>query len=94
MQIRGEGDAETTTANLRDDALQEYLAGGKHYTWDKVVGDFLLALRSGDVAHRTVPDLPTLADGLEAQKVVYAARLSDRDNRWVRIEEMDALIGV
>ena len=39
--------------------------------------------RPGDVAHASVPYLPTLLDGLRAQEVIAAARRSEQERRWV-----------
>ncbi|MCP4395940.1 MAG: hypothetical protein GY801_01320, partial [bacterium] len=40
--------------------------------------EFVKAVRRGDVAHATVPHLPTLDDGLRNQEIIAAARLSEK----------------
>jgi len=58
------------------------------HTWNRLVADFVAAVRAGDVGHRTVPHLPTVADGLRAQEVVAAAERADAERRWVDLAEL------
>lgn len=55
------------------------------HTWNRLISDFVQAIRSGDMAHSSVPHLPTLTDGLRAEEIVAAARLSDAEDRWVTV---------
>jgi predicted dehydrogenase len=57
----------------------------QQYTWNRLVADFVSAIRKGDVTHSTVPHLPRLVDGLRAQEVVAAARRSAKVRRWVEL---------
>ena len=56
------------------------------HTWNRLISDFVQAIRRGDVAHSSVPHLPTLTDGLRSEEIVAAARLSDAEDRWVEID--------
>ncbi len=57
------------------------------HVWNRLIADFITAVRRGDVAHATVPHLATLADGLRTQEVVTAARRSEDERRWVDIRK-------
>jgi predicted dehydrogenase len=61
------------------------------HVWNRLISDFIAAIRKGDVAHTSVPHLPTLADGLRAQEVIAAAQLSEAERRWVDIQQELAL---
>jgi predicted dehydrogenase len=58
------------------------------YTWNRLIADFVKAVRRGDVAHTSVPHLPTLDDGLRNQEIIAAARLSENERRWVGLDEL------
>ena len=58
------------------------------HTWNRLIADFVAAIRAGDVRHATVPHLPTIADGLRAQEVVAAAERADAERRWVDLAEL------
>jgi predicted dehydrogenase len=58
------------------------------HTWNRLIADFVTAIRNGDKAHTTVPNLPTLADGLKVQQVLSSTILSTRESRWVDLDEM------
>jgi myo-inositol 2-dehydrogenase/D-chiro-inositol 1-dehydrogenase len=58
------------------------------HTWNRLIADFVAAVRAGDVRHATVPHLPTIADGLRAQEVVAAAERADAERRWVDLTEL------
>ena len=53
------------------------------HVWNRLIADYITAVRQGDVAHASVPHLPTLLDGLRAQEVIAAARRSEEERRWV-----------
>jgi predicted dehydrogenase len=57
------------------------------HVWNRLVADFITAVRRGDVAHASVPHLPTLLDGLRAQEVIAGARRSEQERRWVNLRE-------
>ena len=56
------------------------------HTWNRLIEDFCLAIQRGDVKHKTVPYLPTFADGLRTQELISAAEVSDAEGRWVQVE--------
>ena len=58
------------------------------HTWNRLIADFVKAVRRGDVAHTSVPHLPTLDDGLRNQEIIAAARLSENERRWVSLDEL------
>lgn len=60
-------------------------ANGMHHFWKRLIGDFLTAIRRGDVAHASVPHLPTLVDALRAQEVIDAAQRSEQERCWVEV---------
>ena len=55
------------------------------HVWNRLIADFIAAVRRGDIAHASVPHLPTLVDGLRSQEVIAAARLAEDERRWVRV---------
>jgi predicted dehydrogenase len=57
------------------------------HAWNRLIGDFVTAVRRGDVAHAAVPHLPTLIDGLRAQEVIAAAQRSEQERRWVDLRK-------
>lgn len=57
------------------------------HVWNRLIADFCTAIRRGDVAHSSVPNLPTLVDGLRAQEMIAAALLAEKERRWVDIRK-------
>jgi hypothetical protein len=55
------------------------------HTWNRLIKDFIGAVRDGDREHIDHPNLPTLTDGLRTEEVIAAARLSSADRRWVTV---------
>ena len=55
---------------------------GQH-TWNRLIADFVTAVRRGDLRHESVPHLPHISDGLAAQEVISACELSHAERRWV-----------
>jgi len=55
---------------------------GQH-TWNRLIADFVSAVRRGDVQHQSVPHLPHVSDGLATQEVIAACELSHAERRWV-----------
>ncbi|HMN29596.1 MAG TPA: Gfo/Idh/MocA family oxidoreductase [Caldilineaceae bacterium] len=55
------------------------------HTWNRLIADFVQAIRQGDTAHRTVSHLPTLLDGLRSEEIIAAARESATEGRWVTV---------
>jgi predicted dehydrogenase len=58
------------------------ILSGQH-TWNRLIADFVTAVRRGDVQHQSVPHLPHVSDGLAAQEVIAACELSHAERRWV-----------
>lgn len=58
------------------------------HTWNRLIADFVTAIRHGDVAHKLVPHLPTFADGLRVQEVFAAAERAEAERRWVNLAEL------
>jgi predicted dehydrogenase len=61
--------------------------GLMQHGWNRLIADFVMAIRRGDVAHESVPYLPTLADGLRAQEVIDAAMRSETERCWVGVRQ-------
>jgi predicted dehydrogenase len=55
------------------------------HTWNRLIKDFIEAVRDGDLAHIDHPHLPSLTDGLRTEEVIAAARQSSTDRRWVTV---------
>jgi predicted dehydrogenase len=58
------------------------ILSGQH-TWNRLIADFVSAVRRGDVQHQSVPHLPHVSDGLATQEVIAACELSHAERRWV-----------
>ena len=58
---------------------------GQH-TWNRLIADFVTAVRNSDLKHAGVPLLPHIAHGLAAQKVIVACEQSHAERRWVELE--------
>ena len=58
------------------------------YAWYRQFQDFVTAIRRGDVAHETVPYLPSVEDGLRGLQAVMAAERSAQEMRWVELKEV------
>ncbi len=61
------------------------LLSGQH-TWNRLIADFVTAVRRADVRHESVPHLPHVSDGLAAQEVISACELSHAERRWVDLK--------
>jgi predicted dehydrogenase len=61
--------------------------GLMQHGWNRLIADFVTAVRRGDVAHESVPYLPTLVDGLRAQEVIDAAMRSEAERCWVGVRQ-------
>jgi predicted dehydrogenase len=79
------GDAEAVPLDIPlADRFPEGIGWNQH-VWNRLIGDFVAAIRRGDVAHATVPHLPTLVDGLRAQEVIDAAMRAEEARCWVEV---------
>jgi len=59
------------------------------HTWNRLIADFVQAIRRGDSEHQTVPHLPSLLDGLHTEEIIAAARESDARGEWVSVGQKD-----
>jgi predicted dehydrogenase len=55
------------------------------HTWNRLIADFVQAIRRGDIDHSSVPHLPTLTDGLRSEEIIAAARKSADEGGWVSV---------
>ncbi len=61
---------------------------GQH-TWNRLIADFVSAVRRGDRLHEGVPHLPHISDGLAAQRVIHACELSHAERRWIDLTQSE-----
>jgi predicted dehydrogenase len=54
----------------------------QRHTWNRLIEDFIGAVRNDDKDHGSYPSVPTLTDGLPTEKVIDAARQSSSTGRW------------
>jgi predicted dehydrogenase len=83
LQCAGEENA--TTLDIPSTAHMPEGTPLNQHVWNRLIADFVTAVRTDDVKHTSVPHLPTLVDGLRVQEVIQAARLADAERRWVDI---------
>jgi predicted dehydrogenase len=55
------------------------------HTWNRLVADFVRAVRDRDVEHESVPHLGTLTDGLRTEEIIAAARQSSDARQWMTV---------
>ena len=55
------------------------------HTWNRLVEDFIAAIREDDQRHESFPSLAQLSDGLRTEEVIAAARRSSTERRWVSV---------
>jgi predicted dehydrogenase len=84
VRQRQDEDAPRTLTNAPTDQLPQ-LGELLQHTWNRLITDFIAAVRDGDLAHRDHPHLPTLTDGLRTEEVIAAARQSSSERRWVKV---------
>ena len=69
------------------DRQPESVQSGQH-TWNRLIADFVTAVRRGDIKHESVPHLPhTSRMGWAAQQVFSACEQSHGERRWVDLEQ-------
>ena len=73
------------------DRQPESVQSGQH-TWNRLIADFVTAVRRGDIKHESVPHLAHISDGLAAQQVIGACELSHAERRWVNLEQHPAKV--
>jgi predicted dehydrogenase len=59
----------------------------QQHTWNRLIADFIGAVRDDDKDHQSYPSLPTLTDGLRTEEVISAARRSSSAGRWATVGE-------
>ena len=57
------------------------------HTWNRLIEDFIGAVRDDDRNHENHPNLPILTDGLRTEQVIDAARRSSNMRQWVPLGE-------
>ena len=57
-------------------------SSGQH-SWNRLIADFITAVRHEDLFHESVPQLPHISDGLVAKEVIAACELSHTERRWI-----------
>ena len=67
------------------DRQPESVQSGQH-TWNRLIADFVTAVRRGDIKHESVPHLAQISDGLAAQRVISACELSHAERQWVDLD--------
>jgi predicted dehydrogenase len=55
------------------------------HTWNRLIEDFIGAVRNDDKHHESYPSLPTLTDRLRTEEVIDAARRSSNTRRWATV---------
>lgn len=48
------------------------------HTWNRLIADFVTAIRNNDKSRANVPNLPALADGLKAQQVLASSQKCEK----------------
>lgn len=55
------------------------------HTWNRLIEDFVCAIRDHDQRHERRPSLPHLTDGLHSEQIISAVRRSSSERRWVAV---------
>ena len=84
--VRQRVDDDPVTLETADQDRQVPGAFSGQHTWNRLIVDFVTAVRNSDLKHAGVPLLPHIADGLAAQRVIVACEQSHVQKRWVELE--------
>ena len=57
-------------------------SSGQH-TWNRLIADFVSAVRADDLSHESVPHLAHVADGLASHEAIVACERSHSECGWV-----------
>ena len=55
------------------------------HTWNRLITDFVHAVRDRDIEHESVRHLASLTDGLPTEEIIAAARQSSDAHQWVTV---------
>jgi|SRR5215211_2426395 len=55
------------------------------HTWNRLIADFVRAVRDRDIQHEGVPHLAALVDGLRTEEIIAGARRSSETRQWMTI---------
>lgn len=55
------------------------------HTWNRLIVNFVGAVRDQDIEHESVPHLATLTDGLRTEQIIAAARQSSDARQWLTV---------
>lgn len=79
------GDKDPAVLDLAEaDCQPAEVLSGQH-TWNRLIADFVSAVRKADRGHCSVPHLPHISDGLAAQRLIGACELSNVEGRWIDV---------
>ena len=83
------GDKDPVVLEVADSDCQpaEVLSG--RHTWNRLIADFVSAVRNEDRGHCSVPHLPHISDGLAAQRLIRACESANAQGRWVDLAPPD-----
>ena len=56
-------------------------SSGQH-TWNRLIADFVTAIRGNDLSHKSVPHLAHIADGLASHEAIVACERSHAERSW------------
>ena len=74
-----------------EDKQPSEILSGQH-TWNRLIADFVTAVRHKDYLHEMVPYLPKISDGLLTQEIIKACEISHIEQRWVKLSEIGSQI--
>ena len=86
LRQRADESAPVKLAIEQSDWQPPTVQSGQH-TWNRLIADFVTAVRRGDITHESVPHLAHISDGLAAQQVISACELSHAERRWVDVDQ-------
>jgi len=87
LQVSGQyaGDSGPVQLPAADSDLQPGdITSGQH-TWNRLISDFVSAVREHNKKHLVVSNLPQLTDGLKVQRVIDACEQSHNEQHWVDV---------
>ena len=79
-------DADPVTLEIADQDQQSPGTPSGQHTWNRLIADFVRAVRSSDLEHASAEHLPHISDGLAVQEVIVACEQSHAEERWVELK--------